>query len=63
MSSIASDFNRIHVMGGGAPKEVFALLAPKFEQQTGAFVPLATTLPAATDSCISGFAIYSTLAR
>jgi molybdate transport system substrate-binding protein len=35
MSSIASDFNRIHVMGGGAPKEVFALLAPKFEQQTG----------------------------
>ena len=25
----------IHVMSGGAPKEVFALLAPKFEQQTG----------------------------
>jgi molybdate transport system substrate-binding protein len=24
-----------HVMSGGAPKEVFALLAPKFEQQTG----------------------------
>ena len=24
----------IHVMSGGAPKEVFALLAPKFEQQT-----------------------------
>jgi molybdate transport system substrate-binding protein len=35
MSSIAGDFNRIHVMSGGAPKEVFALLAPKFEQQTG----------------------------
>jgi ABC-type molybdate transport system substrate-binding protein len=33
MSSIAGDFNRIHVMSGGAP--VFALLAPKFEQQTG----------------------------
>ena len=25
----------INVMSGGAPKEVFALLAPKFEQQTG----------------------------
>jgi molybdate transport system substrate-binding protein len=25
----------IGVMSGGAPKEVFALLAPKFEQQTG----------------------------
>src|SRR5437763_14982800 len=25
----------IHVMRGGAPKEVFALLAPKFEEQTG----------------------------
>jgi molybdate transport system substrate-binding protein len=35
MSSIAGDLNRIHVMSGGAPKEVFALLAPKFEQQTG----------------------------
>ena len=35
MSSIAGDFNRIHVMSGGAPKEVFALLAPKFEQQIG----------------------------
>jgi hypothetical protein len=23
----------IHVMSGGAPKEVFALLTPKFEQQ------------------------------
>src|SRR5215469_15900289 len=27
--------NAIHVMSGGAPKEVFALLTPKFEQQTG----------------------------
>src|SRR5215469_532197 len=35
MSSILGDFNRIHVMSGGAPKEVFALLAPKFEQRTG----------------------------
>jgi molybdate transport system substrate-binding protein len=25
----------IHIMSGGAPKEVFALLAPKFEQRTG----------------------------
>jgi molybdate transport system substrate-binding protein len=25
----------IHVMSGGAPKEVSALLAPRFEQQTG----------------------------
>jgi molybdate transport system substrate-binding protein len=25
----------IHVMSGGAPKEVFALLTPKFEQETG----------------------------
>jgi hypothetical protein len=35
MSSIAGDLNRIHVISGGAPKEVFALLAPKFEQRTG----------------------------
>jgi molybdate transport system substrate-binding protein len=35
MSSIAGDLNHIHVMSGGAPKEVFALLAPKFEQQAG----------------------------
>jgi hypothetical protein len=27
MSSIAGGLNRIHVMSGGAPKEVFALLA------------------------------------
>jgi molybdate transport system substrate-binding protein len=25
----------IHIMSGGAPKEVFALLAPEFERQTG----------------------------
>ena len=35
MNSITGKFNSIHVMSGGAPKEVFALLAPKFEQQTG----------------------------
>jgi molybdate transport system substrate-binding protein len=27
--------NAIHVMSGGAPKEVFARLTPKFERQTG----------------------------
>jgi molybdate transport system substrate-binding protein len=27
--------SEIHVMSGGAPKEVFALLTPKFEQQSG----------------------------
>ena len=32
MSATASE---IHVMSGGAPKEVFAVLVPKFEQQTG----------------------------
>lgn len=32
MSASASE---IHVMSGGAPKEAFALLTPKFEQQTG----------------------------
>ncbi len=32
MSASASE---IHVMSGGAPKEVFALLTPKFEQLTG----------------------------
>lgn len=32
MSASAAE---IHVMSGGAPKEVFALLAPNFEQQTG----------------------------
>src|SRR6516165_5519781 len=35
MNSTTGDLNRIHVMSGGAPKEVFALLAPKFEQRTG----------------------------
>jgi molybdate transport system substrate-binding protein len=32
MSASAAE---IHVMSGGAPKEVFALLTPKFEKQTG----------------------------
>jgi molybdate transport system substrate-binding protein len=32
MSASAAE---IHVMSGGAPKEVFALLTPKFEEQTG----------------------------
>jgi molybdate transport system substrate-binding protein len=27
--------SEIHVMSGGAPKEVFALLTPRFEEQTG----------------------------
>src|SRR6476659_3502427 len=31
-SAVAAD---IHVMTGGAPKEVLALLTPRFEQQTG----------------------------
>jgi molybdate transport system substrate-binding protein len=35
MNSIAGDLKHIQVMSGGAPKEVFALLAPKFEQRTG----------------------------
>jgi hypothetical protein len=33
MSSITGDFNRIEVMSGGAPKEVFALLAPKLNSR------------------------------
>ncbi len=32
---MSASTNAIHVMSGGAPKEVFALLTPKFEQQTG----------------------------
>src|SRR5262249_32450627 len=32
---MSASANAIHVMSGGAPKEVFALLTPKFEQQTG----------------------------
>ena len=31
-TSLAAD---IHVMSGGAPKEVLAVLTPQFEQQTG----------------------------
>lgn len=33
--SMSVSATEIHVMSGGAPKEVFALLTPKFEQQTG----------------------------
>src|ERR1700687_2404460 len=33
--SMSASASEIHVMSGGAPKEVFALLTPKFEQQTG----------------------------
>jgi len=33
--SMSASAAEIHVMSGGAPKEVFALLAPKFEKQTG----------------------------
>ena len=33
--SMSAATNAIHVMSGGAPKEVFALLTPKFERQTG----------------------------
>ncbi len=33
--SMSAPTNAIHVMSGGAPKEVFALLTPKFERQTG----------------------------
>ncbi len=36
-SGMASE---IHVMSGGAPKEVFSVLVPKFEQQTGNKVKL-----------------------
>src|SRR5262249_46114949 len=32
---MSASADAIHVMSGGAPKEVFALLTPKFEQQTG----------------------------
>ena len=35
VTSMSVSAAEIHVMSGGAPKEVFALLAPKFEQQTG----------------------------
>ena len=33
--SMSASAAEIHVMSGGAPKEVFAMLAPKFEKQTG----------------------------
>lgn len=33
--SMSASAAEIQVMSGGAPKEVFALLTPKFEQQTG----------------------------
>src|SRR5690348_10940359 len=32
---MSASAHAIHVMSGGAPKEVFALLTPKFAQQTG----------------------------
>ncbi len=32
MSASATE---VHVMSGGAPQEVFALLTPQFERQTG----------------------------
>lgn len=33
--SMSGSATEIHVMSGGAPQEVFALLTPKFEQRTG----------------------------
>src|SRR5438105_1178976 len=35
VTSMSVSAGEIRVMSGGAPKEVFAQLAPKFEQQTG----------------------------
>src|SRR5215470_595018 len=35
VTSMSVSASEITVMSGGAPKEVFAQLAPKFEQQTG----------------------------
>ena len=35
---MSTSSNAIHVMSGGAPKEVFALLTPRFESQTGKHV-------------------------
>jgi molybdate transport system substrate-binding protein len=35
VTSMSASASEIRVMSGGAPKEVFALLTPKFEQQTG----------------------------
>jgi len=34
VTSMSASAAEIHVMSGGAPQEVFALLTPKFEQQT-----------------------------
>src|SRR5215467_13471050 len=35
VTSMSVSASEIRVMSGGAPKEVFAQLTPKFEQQTG----------------------------
>jgi molybdate transport system substrate-binding protein len=35
VTSMSAPAEAIHVMSGGAPKEVFALLTPRFEWQTG----------------------------
>jgi hypothetical protein len=35
VTTMSASAAEIHVMSGGAPKEVFALLTPRFEQQTG----------------------------
>jgi len=35
VTSMSASAAEIHIMSGGAPKEVFALLMPKFEAQTG----------------------------
>jgi molybdate transport system substrate-binding protein len=35
VTSMSAPAEAIHVMSGGAPKEVFALLTPRFERQTG----------------------------
>ena len=35
VTSMSVSATEIRVMSGGAPKEVFAQLTPKFEQQTG----------------------------
>src|SRR6266853_257029 len=35
VTRMSASAEAIHVMSGGAPKEVFALLTPKFERQAG----------------------------
>jgi molybdate transport system substrate-binding protein len=40
VTSMSVSISEIHVMSGGAPKEVFSLLTPKFEQQTGKTVKI-----------------------